>query len=226
MKVIRRPDMDIIMGKRMKRLGVMICSLAIVCLTACFPGPPPEFYTDPLTDLWRSGSQDNVGQIRLGIIPGQSYQSAMASLVEEAESLAKLGNNVVELNPHYITIGLNRILTSYFKDVSVVQSLEEARQRELDMVMTLDLIVILRKYSHKKNEMHISGEFLDVESGRSIDLISGKGFVVIPSPYFASFNQARNMALSQFADGLVKSGAIATAAEKKSAPEAEMLHAR
>jgi len=199
---------------------VFTCAL-LALLAACGPTIPAPEYTDPLTDIGKARKNFLFSNLSLGVIYSENTQKSMDHVREGRELITSFGaltnaTALSDLDPHYLTERMNKILESNFKEVIVIKNLAEAERENNDLVMKLDIRIKLGKRSGHESSVDITGIFVSAKN-QAIDTVSGKGTSTVPYPAWTfQFKPASNVALQSFDANLNESDNLAAEAKRLS----------
>ncbi|MEX0941058.1 MAG: caspase family protein [Pseudomonadales bacterium] len=190
--------------------------LTILLLTTACTTPTPEF-SDPLATIGRSARSDSpYTHLTLGVVLSDNAHKSMDHVAEHLrkyESVAVLKNRtgIADLDPQYLTGGINDVLTRRFEDVLRFESLELARSAPVDIIMVLDLRAEVASMSFQTTRIGITGIFINQDQ-REIGRVEGLGERKMPYPATVpKFKEATNAALSSLASALDQDNQLATA---------------
>ncbi|TIH18475.1 caspase family protein [Marinifilum sp. JC120] len=204
---------------RQLRLYILFFVL-LAALTSCIPKPQ---YQDPLADLNTSHSAPRAfDEVRLGLLYSGNVQTSrdFISRARKAMDIGILTNTAAmnDLDLDYVEKNLQNILSRSFGEVVKVDSLDQARSMNLDVVMVFDMQVNLGATSGDQSSVDLKGSFLDWDR-RVLADVDGHGVGVIPFPANSfGYTEAAGRALKAFNNELNTSRKLAAALEAVTAP--------
>lgn len=169
-----------------------------------------SLYTDPNYGFGKKMSAQFPSELRLGVILSENtrktyeylkqYRSEFLAMRESDPS--KADAVLEDFDLEYVAAGVDRILTSRFKDLSVLEHLFEVKTENVDLAMVFDLRLELGKSSGSLTKVTISGFFVDKEN-KVIATITGLGIAKVPFPATtAVYKPAADNALRDFTSKL------------------------
>ncbi len=186
----------------------------LLALGACMT--TPEYTADPLADLGTGGGSTAYSEVKLGLILSENAHQSMAHIREAHQAMASMGifanqSAMQDIEPSYLMDGLNRTLATRFKDVVLVEDMDEVQAKELDLAMVLDLRVTLGSMSGQTTSVDINGIFLDPD-GKVLSEVPARGEGVVPYPAWTlNFRPAAGQALVAFRGKLDRNETLAEA---------------
>lgn len=174
---------------------------------------------DPFASFGNQSS--NVySELRLALLPIASTRTALHTLARAQASGGP--NSRKDVNPKQVMDDLNSALASRFKEVKVVESLDEAVRLGFDLTLSLDMTIDLTVYAPGDSTVQMTGTFTS-PAGQSIAVFSsvGSGHVGMWGGSFG-FRKAWESVFSQFLSGVDKSGplrAFATGPKTPAVPQ-------
>lgn len=188
------------------KLSHVVTSLVFILLLAGCAAPTPEF-TDPLAGLGRSAdNRSDFAHLTLGLILSENAEKSMEYLRENRAKfdIPVFANQAgaADLDPVYLTSGLNDVLTRRFRDVIRLDDFDSARSTNTDIVLLLDIRTEIGGMSFKTTSVQISGIFLN-DNQEEIGRVEGTGRKKVPYPASTfQFKAATNEALTNFSGNL------------------------
>lgn len=172
--------------------------MSAVLLTGCATAVDTR---DPFATFGNQSSNMYSG-LRLALLPASSTRAALHSL---SVATAKSWKARKDVDPKPVMAELNAALAARFKEVKIVESLDEATRQGFDLILTLDMTVELTVYAPGDTTVQMSGTFTDA-SGKSIAALSvvGSGHAGMWGNSYG-FRDAWLTVFGQFLSGLDKS---------------------
>ena len=192
----------------------------LAALTSCLPAPK---YQDPLAELNTTPSSIRVfDDIRLGLLFSGNVQMSRDFIAKnrKAMDIGILTNTSAlnDLDVDYVEKNLQRILSRSFEEVIKVDSLDQARSMDLDVVMLFDMQIDLGATSGAQTSVDLKGSFLDWDRRVLVD-IEGRGVGVVPFPANSfGYTEAAGKALKVLNDELTTSRKLAVVLEDINEP--------
>lgn len=176
---------------------VSFCVIMVV-ISGC---AAPPHYSDPLADIGKVRVGPDFSSLSLGVFFSKNARTAITHVEENRKKIGFALNPFAakELDPHYLTQGLNKLLENRFKDVTILKNIDEAEMQNVDLSMILDIRIIIPQIGEKITTVELSGIFIDA-NGSVIETISGKGSVKVGLTF--KFKPASNLALKSFSENL------------------------
>ncbi|MDC7217396.1 MAG: caspase family protein [Spirochaetales bacterium] len=204
---------------RQLRLYILFFVL-LAALTSCIPKPQ---YQDPLADLNTMQASSRVYDgMRLGLLYSGNVQTSrdFISRARKVMDIGILTNTAAlsDLDLDYVEKNLQKILSRSFGEVVKVDSLDQARSMNLDVVMVFDMQVDLGSTSGDQTTVDLKGSFVDWDR-RVLADVDGHGLGVIPFPANSfGYTVAAGRALKDFNNELNSSRKLATVLEDVNTP--------
>lgn len=197
------------------RINIRVFSIFICCsfLYACVPKVQ---YSDPLSAIGASTENNNFSQLTLGVVFSENTKKS----VEHIEESRSLVSNILasplareDLDPSFLTKGINGLLVQRFNKVVVYDSLKIAKKSNNDILMILDIKADVGFFSFSETSVIISGIFFDKYEKKIVN-IESEGIKTVPYPASSlQFKPAAEIALNSFANQLDQSQKLAEAAK-------------
>lgn len=182
-------------------------------------------YSDPIDALRKKESAEmGAAAFRsasVAVVVSDDTRLAVRHLTDFANtSRAKRHTALSDVDPKQVTDGINRVLATRFRQVTMVTRIEAAREANTDFTMIFDVRIVIGKATGEKNTVELSGIFVD-DAKNTLHKINAEGTSTVPRPAFPPyFRKAMTAALDGFAANLDQSEKLKTlVASRKGAPE-------
>ncbi len=168
------------------------------------------------------GQGGPLASLHLGLVYTENTEQAFQYMREHMHHGHRVFVPFLEkVDPERVKGGLNQIVHTRFKRVTLFTNLDEAAKSEdVDMILAFDYRCTVAQKPGQDTTVDIAGTFMNRQE-RIIDVIKGRG---LSTPAYVSFTYgfgaALDTALEQFRNGLDKSSPITAFAERRSVPAA------
>ena len=155
----------------------------------------------------------------LAVVVSDNTRLAAKHLTDFANtSRSKNRAALADVDPKQVTDGINRVLAARFKQVTMVTSMEAAREANADFTMIFDVRVVIGKAAGEKNTVELSGIFVD-DAKNTLEKMNAEGTSTVPRRAFPPhFREAMTAALDGFAAVLNQAEKLKTLVGSRRAP--------
>ena len=183
---------------------VVVTATLSGCATAPIERDPFVGFSKAAAEEKRTPQSGLLTDIRLGVVLSPSVRDSIATLENTRQQSVKLMNPwaLSDLDDQQIYQRPIGILLHRFKEVTVVRTMEEALNKDIDMIMILEMQFKLLPPGEQVTAVRVSGKFMD-KNNSLIELVEGEGRETFPIPWTKlNFTGAWSLAMNDFLEDI------------------------
>jgi hypothetical protein len=195
--------------------------IGIACLTLCGCLGAPSYVERATVPGEVYGQGGPLSTLHLGLVYTENTEQAFQYMKKHMSHGHRVLVPFLErVDPERVKEGLNKIVQTRFKHVTLFSSLDDAVKADVDMILAFDYRCAVAQKPGQDTTVDMTGTFMNRQE-RIIDVVKGGG---VSTPAYVSFTygfgEALGTAFEQLTSGLDKSSAIIAFAERRSVPVA------
>lgn len=197
--------------------------IGIACLFLCGCLGAPRYVERATVPGEVYGQGGTLSTLHLGLVYTENTEQAFQYMKKHmSHGHRRFVPFLERVDPERVKEGLNKIVQTRFKRVTLFNNLDDAVKSDVDILLAFDYCCTIIQKPGQDTTVDMTATFMNRQE-RVIDVVKGKG---VTTPTYVSFtygfSAALDAAFEQFTKGLDKSSPLTAFAERRSVPAASV----